>query len=112
MQAVLFCATLSTVPNPVVNVSPLLPMFPYWDISACLTNTASLGDSVALFRLMIASKLVTNIPTPTLCLSLVDTVPSSTISHHINSGLNKGCFSIVCVRKTIWDLASYNRSEI
>ena len=86
---VLFHATLSTVPSSAVYVSPLLQNFPHWDISAYLINTASLGDSIASFCLVIDGKLFTDIPTLTLCISRVDTVPSSAIRQHIDSGLNE-----------------------
>lgn len=100
------------MPNPAVDVGMLLKKFPHRDISACITNTASLGDSMASHRLVIVGKLATDTPSPTLYLSPIDTAPSSAISHHINSNLNEDCFSIARVSKSTWDLADYNRSGL
>ena len=68
---VLVYATLSTVPHLVVDVESLVNMFGHWDILACVLNTASFGDVITSFQLVIIDKFVTDFPTPKMCLSPV-----------------------------------------
>ena len=59
------------MPHLVVDVESLVNMFGHWDILACVLNTASFGDVITSFQLVIIDKFVTDFPTPKMCLSPV-----------------------------------------
>lgn len=87
-------------------------MFPQWDISECIINTAFLGDSIAAFRLVISGKLVTEVPAPHVCLYTSTIDQPTSRRRHINGCLNEDCFSITRVHRYQWYLASYQRDEL
>ena len=76
------------MPHLVVDVESLVNIFGHWDMLACVLNTASFGDVIASFRLVIIGKFVTNIPTPKLSLSPVVSEHTSTIHPYIGSLVN------------------------
>ena len=71
-----------------------------------------MGDAITTFRLGIIGKLVTDLPTPKLCVYHVASDFSSTIRTHIDSLLNEDCFSIDHVPRIQWNLDSSCRNSL